>query len=91
MRTIEYLGAEYAYDESVLSSWRWQRAASGALGPAESYGAVDALLADPEAAYDALGDDAGAVLGLVAAIGEAEGDPKGSAPSRQRFKMTSKP
>lgn len=89
MGKVEFRGSTYEYDGSLFGSWRWQRAVSGAYGPAEMFAAIDALFEDPEAVADSLGDDAEAMTALLEAIAGEEGDPKGSAPSRQRFKAIS--
>ena len=90
MGKVEFRGTTYEYDESLFGSWRWQRAVCGAYGPAEMFAAIDALFEDPEAVADSLGDDADAMVELLGAVAGEEGDPKGSAPSRQRFKATSR-
>lgn len=73
MRTIEYKGIEVAYDDSVTHSWKWQKAvASG--DPSRSISAVERLLMGRDEEYaEALGDDADAMTGLLAAVMEDMG------------------
>ena len=60
MRTIEYKGHEFEYDETVTKSWKWQKAvASGDIS--RSVSAIDRLLCGRSDEYaDILsGNDAG--------------------------------
>ena len=78
MKTIEYMGHEFEYDETVTKSWKWQKAvASG--DPARSTRAIERLFCGRDEEYadvlsgidpdsDELDDAMDKMAGLMAAI-----------------------
>lgn len=88
MKTIDFNGHEIVYDETVINSWTWQRSVTGDRGATAFYNALDELFGDCDDVAREIGGTDEAMGELLQRIIEENGDPKASAPSRQRFKVT---
>lgn len=76
MKTIEYKGMEFEYDDSVLAKWSFIRRMYRASADAErAIVAAEGLLPDVDGAAEKLGDSAEAMAGLVSAIFEDMAEP----------------
>ena len=74
MKTINFEGNAFTYDEAATKKWSVQKGLSmGSTDPAKFYEALDKLLAGRSDEYaETLGDDADKMLDLIKAISEVE-------------------
>ena len=76
MKTIEFRGHEFEYDEKVPKSWKFQRALAKMPEQEQVFFAADAvLLGRADEVAEALGDDIDAMGELLTAITEQVGAP----------------
>lgn len=67
MRTIEFEGREYEYDEEAFYDWKLQRTLSKTSGPAAVIATSDALFEDSDFVAETLGNDIRKMDALVSA------------------------
>ena len=75
MKTVQFEGEAYEYDERAPKRWSVQKAlALGESDPAGFYGALDKIFAGRSDEYaKRLGDDSERMLGLLDAVSAAVG------------------